>query len=421
MLILAAALAALMGVVLGLLGGGGSILAVPILVYVLGVAPKAAIATSLLVVGVTAAVGVVAHLRSGRVKWRIGLIFGSVAMVGAWLGSRAAAWIPAGVLLGLFAVVMLAAAIAMLRPRPELTARPGGAAWYKIALEGLAVGGVTGLVGAGGGFLVVPALVVLGGLPMADAVATSLLVIALKSSAGVVGYLAHVAIDWQLAVVMALAAGIGTPFGARLVARIPAPRLRRIFAVFVLLAGVSILWRETPPLPSAVRSGAGELVVWSGWLGGIAVGLYAVVQVWLSGKPLGVSAGFGTLCGLPRTRGFFRRGKYADRFGWRLWFVLGIPLGGLIATLTSPGVTWAPTLSMGAMYDAVLPASLSGRVAWLLGGGALVGYGARLAGGCTSGHSISGLAMLNPPSVLASIGFFVGGIAAVQVLFAVAV
>ena len=187
MLPLALALSVLIGVSLGLLGGGGSILTTPILIYAIGLEPKEAIATSLLVVGITSLAGLVSHARAGNVAWRTGVIFGLAGMAGAYAGGFVAKWIPANVLLVLFALMMVATAIAMFRGRkaPADGEKRTFAAW-KIVLDGLVVGLVTGLVGAGGGFLVVPALALLGGLPMPVAVGTSLLVIAMKSFAGFV-------------------------------------------------------------------------------------------------------------------------------------------------------------------------------------------------------------------------------------------
>ena len=160
-----------------------------------------------------------------------------------------------------------------------------------------------------------------------------------------------------------------------------------------------------------------DVIVWSGWVGGIAVGLYMLVQFIVSGKALGVSTGYGNVCGLASRRPFFRTGKFADRLNWRLWFVLGIPLGGCVALLTSGG-SFRPHFDMGEMYMAVMPGSVWLRGLLLVVGGVMIGYGSRLAGGCTSGLSITGLSLLNPPSLVASIGFFVGGIVAVQALFA---
>ncbi|MCA9644437.1 MAG: sulfite exporter TauE/SafE family protein, partial [Myxococcales bacterium] len=195
MLVVSLILAALIGISLGLLGGGGSILTVPILTYVVGIAAKPAIAMSLIVVGVTSAVASVQHARNGNVRWGTGLFFGVSSMIGAFLGGRVAYLIPGTVLLGAFGLMMLITALAMLRGRKESKADGKPHALWLVPVEGLIVGAVTGLIGAGGGFLVVPALALLGGLPMKEAVGTSLFVIALKSFAGAAGHLGHVEID----------------------------------------------------------------------------------------------------------------------------------------------------------------------------------------------------------------------------------
>ena len=234
-------LAVAVGVSLGLLGGGGSILAVPLLVYVAGLESKEAIATSLFVVGVTSLAALVPHARAGRVRWRTGLLFGAAAMVGAYVGGRLAAFIPGTVLLVAFSLMMLATAVAMIRGRREVKEREGGMRTGLVLAEGGVVGLVTGTVGAGGGFLVVPALVLLGGLPMSIAVGTSLLVIAMKSFAGLGGYLASVQIDWGLAAAVTVAAVLGSVLGGTLTGRIPPDTLRRGFGWFVVVMGVFVL------------------------------------------------------------------------------------------------------------------------------------------------------------------------------------
>lgn len=240
-------LAVAVGVSLGLLGGGGSILLVPLLVYVGGVDPKQAIVLSLVVVGLTSAAGALPHARSGRVDWRTAGLFGSASMAGAYLGGRLGALLPSALLLGAFAVMMLVTAGAMLRGRRE-PVRPVGdrRRLAKVLAEGLGVGVVTGLVGAGGGFLVVPALVLLGGLSMPTAVGTSLVVIAMKSSAGVLGYLSGVEVDWGTAGAVATATVLGALLGARLVDRVPADRLRSGFGWAVLAMGGVVLAQEAP-------------------------------------------------------------------------------------------------------------------------------------------------------------------------------
>ncbi|WP_202817223.1 MULTISPECIES: sulfite exporter TauE/SafE family protein [Serinicoccus] len=245
-LVLVLLLAALVGVTLGLLGGGGSILMVPLLVYVAGMDTKEAIATSLLVVGVTSAVGAVSHARAGRVQWRTGLVFGVAGMAGAYAGGRLAAYVPGHWLLVGFAAMMLATAFAMLRGRREVDPRKvhDHLPVPQVVLEGLVVGLVTGLVGAGGGFLVVPALALLGGLPMPVAVGTSLVVIAMKSAAGLGGYLASVHIDWTTAGLVTAAAVVGALLGGPLAGRIRPDRLRTMFGWFVLVMAAFIIVQE---------------------------------------------------------------------------------------------------------------------------------------------------------------------------------
>ncbi|MFE1786472.1 sulfite exporter TauE/SafE family protein [Streptomyces sp. NPDC059506] len=237
----------LIGISLGILGGGGSILTVPILVYLAGVEAKQAIATSLFVVGVTSLAGVVSHARAGRVRWRTGLIFGAAGMAGAYIGGRLAEFVPGTVLLVAFGLMMVATAVAMIRGRKEgpknvHTELPVG----RVVLDGVVVGLVTGLVGAGGGFLVVPALALLGGLPMTVAVGTSLLVIAMKSFAGLAGYLSSVQIDWELALIVTGAAVVGSLLGGRVAGRIPQEVLRKGFGWFVIVMGVFVLGQQVP-------------------------------------------------------------------------------------------------------------------------------------------------------------------------------
>lgn len=240
-------LSILVGVALGLLGGGGSILTVPILLYGAGLEEKAAIATSLLVVGVTSAFAAIAHARRGNVRWGRGLLFAAGGMAGAFGGGLVAKFIPGGILLVLFALMMLATAVAMWRGRKapaEGHGHGGKLPVVKILTEGLVVGVVTGLVGAGGGFLVVPALVLLGGLSMQEAVGTSLIVIALKSAAGFAGYLEHVQVDWALAFGVTAAAVVGSFGGALLAHRIPAEKLRKGFAGFVVVMAIFMLVKQ---------------------------------------------------------------------------------------------------------------------------------------------------------------------------------
>ncbi|MCI3276675.1 sulfite exporter TauE/SafE family protein [Streptomyces cylindrosporus] len=235
----------LIGVSLGVLGGGGSILTVPILVYLAGMDTKQAIATSLFVVGVTSAAGVVSHARAGRLRWRTGLLFGLAGMTGAYAGGRLAEFVPGGVLLIAFALMMIATAVAMIRGRKRQPKKVHHELpVLHVLLDGIVVGLVTGLVGAGGGFLVVPALALLGGLPMTVAVGTSLLVIAMKSFAGLAGYLASVHIDWGFATLVTATAVVGSLIGGRLAGRIPQDALRKSFGWFVAVMGVFVLSQQ---------------------------------------------------------------------------------------------------------------------------------------------------------------------------------
>ncbi|GAB3725173.1 sulfite exporter TauE/SafE family protein [Nocardiopsis oceani] len=251
-LVLVLGLAVVVGLALGLLGGGGSILMVPLLTYVAGMEPKEAIAASLFVVGVTSLISTLAHTRSGNVRWRTGLVFGTAGMAGAFMGGLAGGHLPGTLLMIAFALMMVATAAAMLRARgtspegKEPGRRHGTPSLRRIVVDGLVVGTVTGLVGAGGGFLVVPALALLGGLAMPAAVGTSLLVIAMKSFAGLTGYLTTVSPDWALVAAVTAAAVAGSLVGALASSRVPEAALRKGFGVLVLIMGVFVLIQELP-------------------------------------------------------------------------------------------------------------------------------------------------------------------------------
>lgn len=255
-------LASLIGLSLGLLGGGGSILAVPVLAYGAGLTAKEAIATSLIVVGVTSAFALIPHARRGNVEWRTGAVFAATAMVGAYLGGRAADWFSGTTLLLIFAGMMVVTALAMFRGRGELKADGGKPMSATLVMaEGLAVGAATGLVGAGGGFLVVPALVLLGGMDIHKAVGTSLMVIALKSFAAFAGHATHVSIDGKLALIVTTAAVLGSFFGAAFAKRVPAEMLRKVFAGFVLIMAGYVVWREAGWLPAGAVTFAATIIL----------------------------------------------------------------------------------------------------------------------------------------------------------------
>lgn len=255
MSILGLALSVLIGVSLGFFGGGGSILTVPLLAYVFGLEPKVAIASSLLVVAAASVSAALQHARVGNVRLRTAGIFGAAGMVGAYAGGRGAALVDGSVLLLLFAAMMLVTAVAMWRGRRTASAPAEAAhAASRLAVQGLAVGVLTGLVGAGGGFLIVPALALWAGLPMPAAVGTSLVVIVLNSVAGFAGYAAHVAVDPTLVAAVAACAIAGSFVGARLAHAVEPARLRRAFAGFVLVMGAAVLAREGAAVAETARA-----------------------------------------------------------------------------------------------------------------------------------------------------------------------
>jgi hypothetical protein len=228
------------GLALGLLGGGGSVLAVPLLLA-LGIAPKPAIALSLGVVA-TAAIGAFAsHARAGNVDWRAAAWLLPASALGGFAGGRAARLFSDGALLFLFAVLMLGAGVAMLRPRRAEVRSASHPAW--VAAAGAAIGFVTGMVGAGGGFLFVPALVLAGGLPMRRAVGTSLVALAANATAALLGHLDHADVPRGLALRLGGAAVAGALLGAGLAGRVPGRTLRRAFGVLVLWISVWMFWR----------------------------------------------------------------------------------------------------------------------------------------------------------------------------------
>jgi uncharacterized protein len=401
---LALFLSSLIGVALGLLGGGGSILTVPILVYGLGLEAKPAIATSLLVVAVTSSAALVGHARRGLVDFRTGLLFGGAGMAGAFAGGQLAAFVPSSVLLLGFAAMMLATAVAMLRghadaePAAGLAKSPMRLPVARVLWHGSIVGLVTGLVGAGGGFLIVPALVLLGGMPMRTAVATSLLVIALKSFAGFAGHVGHVTIDWHLAALVTSAAVVGSVAGSLLSTRLAQDALRRAFAWFVMAMAIFVVVHQ---LPESVTGNAAfhALFVerWPFWAGGLAIGAFVLLLSWVDNKLLGVSTGCSELCSIRRDK--------AARSSWRLRLLAGIVLGGMFAGLLSGR---QPSFVLGS-FDTLFGSQPVVKVPLLLGAGLLIGYGSRLAGGCTSGHGIVGTALGAKSSFLATSLFMVGG------------
>jgi uncharacterized protein len=252
---------ALIGISLGLIGGGGSILTVPVLVYLFGVEPVTATAYSLFIVGATSLVGAVPKYREGMVNLKTAIIFGIPSILAVYATRRyIVPLIPnpvfksgdfvvskAMLLMGLFALLMVFASYSMIRTRKCVDCPEGEPQVFNypaILLEGVIVGMLTGLVGAGGGFLIIPALVLFSKLPMKQAVGTSLLIIAAKSLFGFLGDLGHQTIDWTLLLtVTALAIG-GIFIGNVLSRKVDGDKLKKAFGWFVLVMGVYILVKE---------------------------------------------------------------------------------------------------------------------------------------------------------------------------------
>ncbi len=259
--------AVFMGLSLGLIGGGGSILTVPILVYLFGIEPVAATALSLFIVGLTSLVGSFSHMRLGNIHWRTALVFGAPSIAAvfatrAWLMPAlpdplfTLGAVPISKALGLlvlFALLMIGAAYSMIRkPARTLEDSTSESTDFNAPLilaEGVVVGTITGLVGAGGGFLIIPALVLLARLPMKKAVGTSLAIIAAKSLIGFMGDVEHgTTIDWNFLLAFTAIAVLGIIAGSLLGQYIRNERLKPAFGWFVLVMGIYIITRELASL-----------------------------------------------------------------------------------------------------------------------------------------------------------------------------
>ncbi len=243
-------LALVIGLTLGLFGGGGSTLTVPIFVYVLGFDPKLAIAMSFPVVGATSLVGAVGHWRAGNIRLANALIFGLVTMTGAYGGARASRLLDGRVQLLILGVVMAAAAVMMTRSaqRDAVEAAIPEEPSAVLYLVGLAVGALTGVIGIGGGFLLVPALVVFGKVPMREAVGTSLLVIAMNCVSGFAGQRTTLQIPWLFVLTFSAVAIVGILTGTRLARFVPQRTLKRGFSLLLLVIAVLILWQNRTKL-----------------------------------------------------------------------------------------------------------------------------------------------------------------------------
>ena len=232
----------------------------PILVYAVGMAVKPAIAVSLLVVGTTSLVGSLRHWRAGNVDVRTAVVFGLVSMAGAYGGGRLAAHLADAFQLTLFAIVMLAASVSMFRPSRHEAEPNHRVRVSLVAAAAAGVGVLTGIVGVGGGFLIVPALVLFSGLPMKRAVGTSLLVIAMNSASGFAAYAGEVPIDWTFTSLFTVLAIAGVFAGAALTPYVSAAHLRRSFAVFLVFVATLVLMQGTMGSRAATPAGLDGVV-----------------------------------------------------------------------------------------------------------------------------------------------------------------
>jgi uncharacterized protein len=231
------------GLSLGLLGGGGSILTVPALVYLVGQTPQVAVTTSLAIVGANSMMGAMFHGSKGKLDWKVALIFGSAGMLVSYLSAGISKHITPELLLVAFAILMLVIGMMLLFRRAKeegtsYTARP----LLLVVVSGAGVGLLTGILGVGGGFLVVPALVMLLGLPVQVAVGTSLVVIAMNSAAGFLGHVGSGSLDWTVTLIFVAAGLMGTFSGMRLSSRLSSSKLQKAFAIFVIALAFFLLF-----------------------------------------------------------------------------------------------------------------------------------------------------------------------------------
>lgn len=238
-MVLAYALATLIGFSLGALGSGGSIITLPVLVYIAGVDPKAAVGMSMAIVGATSAAAAFLQWRRGHFHRKAALLLGASGMAGAWIGSDFTHVVSSEVLMRIFAGLMLVVGAIMFRSRSDELS-PGKCRPLRCLAMGAGVGVLTGFLGVGGGFLIVPALVLLAGLETKEAVGTSLAIIAANSAAGLAGQIRHGAIDLPLTAVFTALALMGMVAGLSTAGKLSDAMLRKAFASMLLVVGAVI-------------------------------------------------------------------------------------------------------------------------------------------------------------------------------------
>ncbi len=237
--IISLALALLIGLTLGALGGGGSILTLPVFVFVAGVPAQEAVAMSMIVVGTTSLLGAGLHWQRGNLHANATLLFAATGVIGAYAGSFLTSMVTQQTLLGIFAILMLVTGVAMIRRKPG-SEQSGRCRFGPCLLIGGGVGVLTGFLGVGGGFLIVPALILLAGIDAKSAVGSSLAIIAVNSVGGSIGQLQQVSVDWQLTSMFVALAAVGMFAGLRVVRKVQSESLTRAFGWFVVILALVI-------------------------------------------------------------------------------------------------------------------------------------------------------------------------------------
>lgn len=240
--------ATLIGISLGLLGGGGSILTVPVLIYIVKMNPKDSIALSLAIVGVTSLFGLMKHFKEGNINKKVSILFIPFAIAGTFLGTYLAQFIPAQIQLIIFAIIMILAALFMFKGRGNLHSEDHQIKATLLIPIAISLGVMTGVIGVGGGFLIVPTLVLLAGLEMKIAVGTSLLIIAINSISGFVGYLKYIDVPWTFLAQFCAFSTVGIFLGASLIKHIKPDYLRKGFAAFLVVMGIFIIYQNKTTL-----------------------------------------------------------------------------------------------------------------------------------------------------------------------------